>query len=170
MPRRPTGTCLTRPNSPGTRPVNLQSLHPSHFFQNGAKSGFEMCCGPSTLGAGAKTRLESRIKEFTPHCVCRPLVSKTWAGCTSPTDAATSTTRYAVFMFLCVWCFGGRSARETVPSNERCRNINHQVFCFFKYGVWCFGGRPFRDSGRPARETVPSNETCPVVSLKRDSA
>ena len=23
-------------------------------------------------GAGAKTRLESRIKKFTPHCVCRP--------------------------------------------------------------------------------------------------
>ena len=43
------------------------------FFQNGlqAKSGFEMCFGPSTLGAGAKTRLESRIKKFTPHCICR---------------------------------------------------------------------------------------------------
>ena len=27
---------------------------------------------PSTLGAGAKTRLESRIKKFTPHCICRP--------------------------------------------------------------------------------------------------
>ena len=26
-----------------------------------------MCFGPSTLGAGAKTRLESRIKKFTPH-------------------------------------------------------------------------------------------------------
>ena len=37
------------------------------FFQNGAKSGFEICFGPSTLGAGAKTRLESRIKKFTPH-------------------------------------------------------------------------------------------------------
>ena len=43
------------------------------FFKNGAKSGFEMCFGPSTLGAGAKTRLESRIKKFTPHCVCRPV-------------------------------------------------------------------------------------------------
>ena len=30
-----------------------------------------MCFGPSTLGAGAKTRLESRTKKFTPHCVCR---------------------------------------------------------------------------------------------------
>ena len=29
---------------------------------------------PSILGAGAKTRLESRIKRFTPHCVCRPAV------------------------------------------------------------------------------------------------
>ena len=26
---------------------------------------------PGTLGAGAKTRLESRMKKFTPHCVCR---------------------------------------------------------------------------------------------------
>ena len=31
-----------------------------------------MCFGPSTLGAGAKTRLESRIKKFTPHCIYRP--------------------------------------------------------------------------------------------------
>ena len=53
-------------------PVNLKFLHNAPFFQNGAKSGFEMCFGLSTLGAGAKTRLESRIKEFTPHCVCRP--------------------------------------------------------------------------------------------------
>ena len=61
-----------------TRPVNLKSLHNAPFFQNGlqAKSGFEMCFGPSTLGAGAKTRLESRIKKFTPHCVCRPLLRK----------------------------------------------------------------------------------------------
>ena len=60
------------------------------FFQNGAKSGSEMCSGPSTLGlgAGAKTRLHTpkavtyheqpqysrciQNKEFTPHCVCRP--------------------------------------------------------------------------------------------------
>ena len=50
------------------------STSPYHapFCQNGAKSGFEMCFGPSTLGAGAKTRLESRIKKFTPHRVCRP--------------------------------------------------------------------------------------------------
>ena len=31
-----------------------------------------MCFGPGTVGDGAKTRLESRIKKFTPHCVCRP--------------------------------------------------------------------------------------------------
>ena len=31
-----------------------------------------MCFGPSTLGAGAKTRLESKMKKFTPHCICRP--------------------------------------------------------------------------------------------------
>ena len=26
---------------------------------------------PSTLGAGATSRLESRIKKCTPHCICR---------------------------------------------------------------------------------------------------
>ena len=51
-------------------PVYLKFLHSVPFFQNGAKSGFEMCFGLRTLGAGAKTRLESRIKKFTPHCVC----------------------------------------------------------------------------------------------------
>ena len=56
-------------------PVNLKNLHRAPFFQNGAKSGFEMCFGPSTLGAGAKTLLESRIKEFTPHCVCRYILT-----------------------------------------------------------------------------------------------
>ncbi len=54
---------------------------PSHIvYQNGATSGFEMyfwlfLSDPSTLGAGAKTRLESRRKMFTPlHCICSPLV------------------------------------------------------------------------------------------------
>ena len=54
------------------------------FFQNGAKSGFEMCFGLSTLGAGAKTRLESRIKKFMPHCICRHVRRKgrcAWNGC-----------------------------------------------------------------------------------------
>ena len=60
------------PRARSPRPVNLKNLHHAPFFQNGAKSGFEMCFGPSTLGTGAKTRLESRIKEFTPHCVCSP--------------------------------------------------------------------------------------------------
>ena len=54
----------------------LNSYTPPLFFINGAKSGFEMCFGPSTLGAGAKTRLESRIKEFTPHCVFRPWTAR----------------------------------------------------------------------------------------------
>ena len=55
------------------RPVNLKFLNRAPFFQNGAKSGFEMCFdigSQHVLGAGAKTRLESRIKEFTPHCIC----------------------------------------------------------------------------------------------------
>ena len=72
----PHGPSLSAPMAPWplpcSRPVNLKILNRAPFFQNGAKSGFEMCFGPSTLGAGAKTRLESRIKKFTPHCVCRP--------------------------------------------------------------------------------------------------
>ena len=40
--------------------------------QNGAKSGFELCfdpstLGPGTMGTGAKTRLESSMKKFQPH-------------------------------------------------------------------------------------------------------
>ena len=82
------------------RQSQILTTRPAPFSQNGlqAKSGFEMCFGLSTLGAGAKTRLrtpkavtyheqphyrrfmighslghmESRIKKFTPHCVCRP--------------------------------------------------------------------------------------------------
>ena len=47
-------------------PVNRTFLHRSPLcLTNGAKSGFEMCFGPSTLGAGAKPRLESRIKNAT---------------------------------------------------------------------------------------------------------
>ena len=47
-------------------PVNLKFYHRAPFFQNGAKSGFEMCFGPSTLGAGAKTRLHTP-KAVTYH-------------------------------------------------------------------------------------------------------
>ena len=39
--------------------------------------------GPSTLGAVAKTRLESKIKKFTPHCIHRPDIDtsgKPWMG------------------------------------------------------------------------------------------
>ena len=50
-------------------------LHRAPFVQKGlqAKSGFEMCfdIGSRHL-AGAKTRLESRIKKLMPHRVCRP--------------------------------------------------------------------------------------------------
>ena len=60
------------------------SLHACTSCQTGAKSGFEMrfdvgsqhlgCGGPKrpprTLGAGAKTRLESRMTKFTARCIC----------------------------------------------------------------------------------------------------
>ena len=45
------------------------------FFSKWRKQNVDLGCGlisdPGTLGAGAKTRLKSRIQEFTPHCVCR---------------------------------------------------------------------------------------------------
>ena len=56
-------------NTQGMRAIS-HSKHRSVVFQNGVKSGTEMCFGPGTLGAGAKTRLEFRIKKFTPHCIC----------------------------------------------------------------------------------------------------
>ena len=39
---------------------------------------------PSTVGALAKTRLESRIDKFTPHCVCRPLPTFTSTSLSTP--------------------------------------------------------------------------------------
>ena len=46
------------------------------FVKMACKQNLDLRCvlisGPSTLGAGAKTRLESIIKQFTPHCFYRP--------------------------------------------------------------------------------------------------
>ena len=51
------------------------------LFQNGAKSGFEMCFAIAIgsqqrqsvhKGPGGKTRLESRIKKFKSHLIHRP--------------------------------------------------------------------------------------------------
>ena len=40
----------------------------SHIInQKGATSGFEMCFGTSTFGAGPNARLESSIEKFKPH-------------------------------------------------------------------------------------------------------
>ena len=63
--------------------ISKSYFAPLHI-QNGAKSGFELCFGPSTLGAGAKTRLESGIKKFTPHCICRYFGMRTVSLGTTP--------------------------------------------------------------------------------------
>ena len=59
---------LTGPRKPGgvqpDWPVCLKILHRSLIFQNGAKSGFEMCFGPSTLGAGAKNTSRIQNKDI----------------------------------------------------------------------------------------------------------
>ena len=51
-----------------------------------------MCFGLSTLGAGAKTRLESRIKEFTPHYPSR-IASVSTASLAVEDDADVSEAR-----------------------------------------------------------------------------
>ena len=66
----PAGSAFVLIPAGSARAHMSQILTTLPFLKNGAKSGFEMCFGPSTLGAGAKTRLESRIKKFTPHCIC----------------------------------------------------------------------------------------------------
>ena len=71
-------------------PANLKKLNLAPFFQNGAKSGFEMCFGPSNLGAGAKTRLESRIKEI--RCIV-------FAYCMT-TGQPISNSNFAAFLFF----------------------------------------------------------------------
>ena len=65
-------TCVLSPRDAGVDESQLVATPLPPFFLNGAKSGFEMCFGPSTLGAGAITRLGSRIKKLTPHWICRP--------------------------------------------------------------------------------------------------
>ena len=71
-------------------PVNLKSQiltpRPLYFFQNGAKSGFEMCFGSQHLECWGQTRLESRIMKFTPRCVYRPLIKLLSAAPGSITD------------------------------------------------------------------------------------
>ena len=64
--------------NPASKPARQsQILIPRPLFVKMAcKQYLDLGCvlisDPSTLGAGAKTRLESRIKKFTRHCVCRP--------------------------------------------------------------------------------------------------
>ena len=100
------------------RPVNLKFLHNAPFFQNGlqAKSGFDMCFGPSTLGAGAKTRLESRIKEITPHCVCRLPTSPPLLAGGFESDCINRTTCFAS---MSAGLPGGGSNQHTNYANFR---------------------------------------------------
>ena len=62
------------------QPVSNHSITPP-VFKMACKQNLDLRCvlisDPSTLGAGAKTRLASRIKTFTPHCVCRPATTAT---------------------------------------------------------------------------------------------
>ena len=71
-----------------------------------------MCFGPSTLGAGAKTRLESKIKEFTPHCIH-------WMY---PDERRRSNMASSRSWLL--WCDFGRAAGESTcrtlqPTNQK---------------------------------------------------
>ena len=56
------------------KPTNSSST--PLFFNMACKQNLDLRCalisGPTTLGSWAKTRLESRIKKFMPHCICKP--------------------------------------------------------------------------------------------------
>ena len=75
--------CTATPYWPDTHgPAGQSQNLCSPSFQNGAKAGFEMCSGPSTLGAGAKTRLESRIKKCVGKIQCHLyLWWRWWQAC-----------------------------------------------------------------------------------------
>ena len=65
-----------------------RSIAPFFFPKIACKQNLDFRCvlisDPSTLGAGAKTRLESRIKKFTPHCIFRcPRSSQCCRACTA---------------------------------------------------------------------------------------
>ena len=86
---------IRRTQCASCQPINeilpCQPPPPRLFFfsLNGTKSGFEICFGPSTLGAGAKTLLETRIKKFNPHCICQCAIiekNETRIGATGPHD------------------------------------------------------------------------------------
>ena len=68
--------CTTTPFNGKNIPQILASR--PYFFE--MAQNLDLRCvlvsDPGTLGAGAKTRLESRIKKFTPHCVCIQRVTK----------------------------------------------------------------------------------------------
>ena len=59
------------------RPVHHSTTKPlTGVIKIASTDGFEMCgllflLDPSTFGAATKTRLESSIKKFNPHFVCR---------------------------------------------------------------------------------------------------
>ena len=61
---------------PSTGPSISINLHHALLFKMAQNLDLRCGFGPSALGAGAKTRFESRIKKFTAHCVCRP--SQLW--------------------------------------------------------------------------------------------
>ena len=70
-PVKPIKASLDLKSVPATEPACT-----IHTSQNGATSGFEMCCAigsqhsaPSVLGVATKTRLESSIKKFKPHFI-----------------------------------------------------------------------------------------------------
>ena len=59
---------------------------------------------PITLGAGAKTRLESRIKKFTRHCVCRPWMRMRCGGMGSAGRRLWQHTPVTTFPINIRWC------------------------------------------------------------------
>ena len=77
----------------------------------------DLRCVLVPLGAGAKTRLESRIKKFTPHCVCRPTGADATRSCLDQQAPCTRTLH--------------SNARTHVPSisSARSQNLSASSIC-----------------------------------------
>ena len=78
---------------------------------------------PGTLGAGAKTRLESRIKKFTPHCIYRhteTLMSKRmilFSPLFRNAGPIGKLIRPSTCLFSCVW-WTTQSTHRTCPHTK----------------------------------------------------
>ena len=139
-----------------------------------------MCFGPSTLGAGAKICLGSRIKEFTPHFICRlasPIMCARKQArelpkcCYSPHVIPMNKTR---FFF---WAASSRPARPAVTlSSGASRDVNRAgslpAMMYWKHSgserfrcKRCRKKSPKVGGAMPGDEVMRKSTTCQTVVI-----